>query len=501
MRADPGSGRVAIVGAGAAGLATARVLLAQGLDCTLFERGTHLGGVWTIGYANFGTQVQRELYEFPDFPLPPEAPDFTPGPTVQRYLEDYARHFDVWPRIRFATRVTAITDGEDGAAWRVHTEHAGDTSAEAFDFVVICVGLYSNVPHLPTYPDQADFEGEILHVSQVAERAQLAGKRVIVVGFGKSASDCALESAGVAARTTLLYRNVHWPVPPYLLGILPFKWAMLNRLTSTLLPLYYRPSALERAVHGAGRPLVWLWWRIVERLLMVQYGLGTRGGTRPSLVPELPIEIDGFGEAVMLPRPEFYPALRSGAIEPLQDSIAAFERNGVRTEGGRHLEADLVVLATGWETDYGFLPPALRPHVEADGIFLYRQILHPEVSNLAFIGHAASISSLLTYTIQAAWLATLLTGRHAPPDGAGMRDDIAALAAWKRRAIPPGRGRSARLLLHMQHYHDQLLADMGVDPWRKRGVFAPFKEVFAPYEPGDYQGMLAELGLARAGDR
>ena len=60
--------RVAIVGAGVSGLATARILLAQGLECTLFERRPALGGVWADGYLNFGVQIQRELYEFPDWP-------------------------------------------------------------------------------------------------------------------------------------------------------------------------------------------------------------------------------------------------------------------------------------------------------------------------------------------------------------------------------------------------------------------------------------------------
>ena len=99
--------RVAIIGAGASGLATARVLLAQGLDCTLFERRPTLGGVWADGYLNFGVQVQRELYEFPDWPLPADAANFTPGPIFQEYLSGYARHFGVLPHIRFDCTVLA----------------------------------------------------------------------------------------------------------------------------------------------------------------------------------------------------------------------------------------------------------------------------------------------------------------------------------------------------------------------------------------------------------
>ena len=85
--------RVGIIGAGVAGLATAKTLLADGLGCTIFERGDRLGGVWADGYSNFGVQVQKELYEFPDWPLPSDAPNFTPGPIFQKYLEEYADFF------------------------------------------------------------------------------------------------------------------------------------------------------------------------------------------------------------------------------------------------------------------------------------------------------------------------------------------------------------------------------------------------------------------------
>ena len=74
--------RIGIIGAGVAGLATAKTLLAEGYDCTVFERAPRVGGVWADGYVNFGVQVQKELYEFPDWPLPEEAPNFTPGPII-----------------------------------------------------------------------------------------------------------------------------------------------------------------------------------------------------------------------------------------------------------------------------------------------------------------------------------------------------------------------------------------------------------------------------------
>lgn len=485
---------IGIIGAGVAGIVTAKTLLARGFECTVFERNSMLGGVWAAGYSNFGTQVQRELYEFPDWPLAPEIPDFTPGPIVQQYLKQYAQHFDVWPQIQFDSAVTRVCRRSDGAGWTLAYARNDISVEQNFDFVIICTGLFSNKPHRPTFPGQDRFQGELIHVSELTNRVRLAGKKVSVVGFGKSATDAALESCAVAAETCILFRDVHWPIPPRLLGILPFKWAMLNRLTSTLIPLYYRPSVLERWVHSLGKPLVWGWWRIVEGLLIAQYGLGSLGKSRLSLVPHAPIEFDAFGESGMLPRPEFYRSVRTGVIEPIMSEIVEIMPTGVILKNGLRREVDTIILATGWEADYSFLAEDVHAALtfSDDGLYLYRQMLHPDVRNLAFIGYASTITSVLTYNLQARWLADLIAGHHQLPAESDMHGNIEAQQAWKRRGMPFSKSRGARLLLHMLHYHDELLEDMGVSPLRKTGVFGPFKEVFAPYEPCDYRNVVSD---------
>ena len=249
---------VGIIGAGVSGLVAAKTLMADGLECTLFERNATLGGVWSDGYINFGVQVQKELYEYPDWPLPDDTADFTPGPDFQRYMVGYADHFGVTPHIRLGCVVEAVRPRDDGqTGWTLLVrDGSGERQRHDFDLVVVCVGLYSNLPYRPEIPGLDGFGGEVLHVSQLKSTAPLQGKRVAVLGFGKSATDAALEAEAVAAETHLIVRQPHWPVPRKLAGILPFKWGMLNRMTSTLIPLYMRPTPLERAVHGLGGPLV-----------------------------------------------------------------------------------------------------------------------------------------------------------------------------------------------------------------------------------------------------
>lgn len=488
-----GRGRVAIVGAGVAGLATARRLMASGYECVLFERNAVPGGVWADGYVNFGVQVHKELYQFPDWPLPGTAANFTPGSEFRRYLEDFAAHFGIRERIRTRCQVLAVEPNDGGRdGWTVVSVQDGETYRERFELVVAATGLYSETPAVPDIPNRERFEGEVRHASQVKSRDVLADKKVVVVGYGKSASDIALEATDAARATHLVFRRTHWPVPRKLAGILPFKWGLLNRLTASLIVPYVRPRAADRWIHGIGAPLVWVYWRLVEMLLYYQWGLGTPIAQGRTLVPDTPVEIDCFGESTMVPRPDFFEYIRRRRIIAHRSGIRSFEKHALELDDGECIETDCVVFATGWQPGCEFLPEMVKDTLgrDDDSFYLYRHILHPDVPNLFFIGRASTFLSVTTYCLQARWLAELLEGRIVPPAREEMLVEIDQLKAWKRSWMPYSNHRGARLLLHMHNYHDELLSDFGEAPWRKRGIFGPFKEVFAPYQSSDYAAVV-----------
>ena len=486
---------VGIIGAGVSGISTAKMLLSEGFDCTVFERSGELGGVWADGYSNFGVQVQRELYEFPDWPLPADTPQFTPGPIFQNYLAAYCNEFGVSTHIRLGTEVTGISARKDGQnGWRVAYREDGQEHETEFDLVVICIGVFSNRPYLPEFPGQGKFEGEIIHNSALKTQDQVAGKRVAVLGYGKSATDAALEAAELATETSIIVRTPHWPVPQKLGGVLPFKWGMFHRMTSTLLPLYQHPSSLEHTVHTLGAPLVWLYWRLVQVLLYFQCRLGGWFDSRTNLMPSVPIEVSAFGGTTMVVRPEFYRLVRNGVIGSHQTEIREFTKAGVILQDGSRLDVDIVIFATGWRTDYAFFDDKMldKLNIEGDGYYLYRHMVHPELPSMIFLGcNATTFESILTYNLQARWLVELIKGNHALSDGTVMHQEIEDMKAWKRKWMPSNHSRAAMISLHQLHYHDELLRDFGANPKRKKGFFAPLKELIDPYEPNDYRSIVS----------
>lgn len=495
---------IAIIGGGVAGVAAARTMIGEGIECVIFERADRVGGVWADGYLNFGVQVQKELYEFPDFPLPSEAPNFTPGPAMQAYIANYCDRFGVTPALRLSTRVLAVEARPDGApGWQIRSETGGETRTESFDMVIVATGLYSETPHIPDIPGREMYRGQVMHVSELKTVDPLQDRKIAVIGYGKSATDAATEGAKAGREAHLVFRDAHWPVPRKLAGVLPFKWGMLNRLTAALIPPYVRPSAVQRAAHSVGYPLVWVFWRAVELLLRVQFRLDTRIANGKTLLPEHRVEIDCFGESTMVPRPGFMTHIRSGRLTAHRTEVARFTDSGIVLADGTTLDVDCVLFGTGWKTDYGYLADPIR-HVlgdEADGFYLYRHMLHPDLPNLAFAGRASTFLSVVTYSIQARWLAEVVHGHVALPGRPAMREEIDALKRWKRTWMPFSPIRSARVLLHMANYHDELLTDFGADPFRKKGSLAPLKELFAPYQSCDYREIVSGDWTQRPGAR
>ncbi|EOD28543.1 hypothetical protein EMIHUDRAFT_413815 [Emiliania huxleyi CCMP1516] len=484
--------KVAVIGAGVAGLQLAeRLGKKSGLEVTIFEKTNKVGGVWSANYADFGLQVPKELYEFPAFPYPEGKSwdKFPKGAQVQEYIEAFAEHAGLRQLIRFDTSVLSLQKRERG--WLVtHAPNGQGTEGvqEPFDFVVVATGMYGGAsPHIPSAPGKEEFEGALLHSFHFREREQARGKRVVVVGGGKSAVDCAVAAVkGGAEEVTLLFRAAHWPVPRYILNLIPFKFATYSRFGHALLPTHHDVSSLVWWLHALFTPLKWLVWRLVEIIFRLQFQIPKE------MLPRSRIEIDVFTGGQILTY-EARDLINAGKLKICRDAIARYTPAGVALKQGAPISCDMVVYGTGFTKTYNYLEPCVRDalQLQRDGLYLYRSVLPVGVPDIAFLGaEVSTFNNILTHGLQAAWLSSVLGGEVKLPSASEMQRSVEQEMHWKRTWMPSTSARAAIQQLHMPKYHDKLVEDMGFGACRKSN---PLFEVFVPYTARDYRPI---FGLA-----
>ncbi|XP_029303457.1 flavin-containing monooxygenase FMO GS-OX-like 4 isoform X2 [Cottoperca gobio] len=221
--------RVAVVGAGAAGLCAARHILSRVNSFAppvVFELTDNIGGTWCyderVGtydngrpvhssmYRDLRTNLPKEVMMFPDFPFDPQLSSFLPHQEVQRYLEKYCHEHHIWPHVRFNTAVENVrpvvlsAEGEkDRTTWEVtSSDSSGRQKTEMFDSVFVCSGHYSE-PHIPHIPGTEHFKGRVLHSHAYRCAEPFSGQVVVVLGAKASGLDISIELAKVGAQVTL----------------------------------------------------------------------------------------------------------------------------------------------------------------------------------------------------------------------------------------------------------------------------------------------------------
>lgn len=212
---------IAVIGAGAAGLAACKELTALGLSVTVFEQSHRVGGIWVYEdrtdtdptghhpevfsslYASLRTNLPRDLMAFLDYPFDSSGGGddgwarYPHHSKVLVYLENFVRDFNLTRHIRFNQPVTQITP-INGQRWQVST--ASDVSE--FDAVVVCNGHYSK-PRVPTLSGLDAFNGSISHSHNYRQPDSFREQSVCLWGTAASGSDISREIATVA-------REVFW---------------------------------------------------------------------------------------------------------------------------------------------------------------------------------------------------------------------------------------------------------------------------------------------------
>lgn len=225
--------RVAVIGAGPAGLCAARHLAADPshFEFKVFEQGGEVGGTWCYTdftdndeygvpihssmYKSLKTNIPKEIMPFPDFPFHETEASFVHHTDVLKYLKKYAQCYDLYKHIRLRTvvkKVSPVANGKGDTLWSVVVEDAETKEPEEheFDAVMICNGHYS-VPYIPEIKGIEEFKGFVQHSKVYRSADAYRNLRVVVLGAAASGMDIAVEVSAVAEEVSISH-NLQEPL-------------------------------------------------------------------------------------------------------------------------------------------------------------------------------------------------------------------------------------------------------------------------------------------------
>ncbi len=321
-----------IVGAGPAGLAVAARMGALGLGATVLEKADAVGSVWRRHYDRLHLHTDRGHSGLPGMAMPRTYPTYPSREQVVEYLESYAAQFRIEPV--FNTTVLKIS--RHGSQWIVDTNKATASAP----VVVIATG-WANFPYCPRWPGADKYQGNLIHSCEYRNTPPYIGKRVLVVGFGNSGGEIALDLANAGIDTTMAVRGAVQILPRDLLGFPILSWAIAQQ------------SLPARFVDFINAPVIRLAIGPTER-----FGL-----TRAAKGPRRMIEEDG---RVPLLDIGTLARIRDGSIK-IRGGIDHFTPDGVVFSDRSAEKFDAVILATGFRPDLRELLPDVNGVLSEEG--------------------------------------------------------------------------------------------------------------------------------------
>jgi len=326
---------ILVIGAGPAGLASAKSLADAGRRVAVIDKADRVGASWRSHYERLHLHTVKALSALPGVPFAAHLPKYVPRQGMVDYLQDYGERACIAPH--FGAEAKTIVPGE-GGGWVTTTVDGRSFRSRA---VVVTTGA-NNIPFLPVIDGDDVFAGRILHSRDYRSGAAFAGGRVLVVGMGNTGAEIALDLAEHGATVALSVRSPVNIVHRDVLGRPTQKTAM----------------ALARLPQPIGD---WL----AAFLCDVTVGdLGRLGLVRSQVSPMRQLREDGHTAVIDVGT---LARLRSGEITAYP-GIAALTPTAARFVDGRSVEIDTIVLATGYRAGIEAMFPASTVPVDATGL-------------------------------------------------------------------------------------------------------------------------------------
>ncbi len=343
-----------IVGGGQGGIALGARLRQLGVPTIVLEKNDRAGDSWRRRYKSLCLHDPVWYDHLPYIKFPENWPVFSPKDKIGDWLEMYTRVMELnyWTR----SEVTSASWDDDKKEWTVEVDRDGETITLHPKQLVMATGM-SGKPNKPDFPGAESFRGEIQHSSEHPGPDAYAGRKVVVIGSNNSAHDICAALWEHGADVTMVQRSsTHIVKSDSLmdvgLGALYSQEAVEGGMTTEKADMTFA-SLPYRIMHEFQIPL---YDEMRERDAEFYAGLEKAGF-------DLDWGADGSGLFMKyLRRGSGYyidvgasQLIIDGEVKLVNGQMKEFTETGIRLKDGTELEADLVVLATGYGSMNGWV--------------------------------------------------------------------------------------------------------------------------------------------------
>jgi cation diffusion facilitator CzcD-associated flavoprotein CzcO len=302
-----------IIGAGPAGLAVGACLQLARVPYIILEQNNRVGSTWHQHYDRLCLHTDKAHSELPYLRFPKQCARYPSRLDLINYLDTYTSHFQLKPK--FGQQV--ISARYVGQCWEIRTQDRVYYASN----LVVATG-YTREPNVPDWEGQDLFEGPTIHSSQYRNGKPFTGQKVLVIGFGNSGGEIALDLWEHGAQPSIAVRSGVNVIPRDLFGIPILSIGIVQRKL---------PLRLADAINGP--------------ILRAVFGDLSKYGLRK--LPHGPAAQIQYASRIPLIDIGTTKVIKRGRIT-VYCGVERFTEDGIVFSDGRQVNFDAVILATGF---------------------------------------------------------------------------------------------------------------------------------------------------------
>ena len=400
---------ILIVGAGISGIGLA-VHLSKNCPQRKFEileRRESFGGTWDLfRYPGIRSDSDMSTFGYNFKPWGKEKV-LASGPEIKSYLSDVIRENHLNEKIHYQHRVLSANYDSSKQKWIVEIEDSNHKKQTwSANFVLGCTGYYNyDQGYAPQFPQQQDFKGQLIHPQHWPENLDYSGKKVVIIGSGATAITLVPSLVkGGAAHVTMLQRS-----PTYIATVpaIDFIYEQTRKFMPEDLAYKFtrgRNIGMQRGIYLLAQKYP----NLVRRLLLKGVELQLKG--KVDMKHFTPNYAPWDQRLCVVPDGDLFKALREGRASVATDQIEKFTASGIQLKSGQHLDADIVVSATGLEIQIlgGVKGSIDGKPMDTSKHMLYQGVMVSDVPNMAMIIGYINASWTLKVDVAAEYICRLI---------------------------------------------------------------------------------------------